>query len=214
MFPMNSIDWTHNTVPSTLEQMTDPTSNTRRAVGARLAPLDFTTLAHGTFHLPSTGLVHLQFRRFAGCPVCNLHMRRFQQGHERLLAAGVQTLAFFHSPAALMRPYQGDLPFPTVPDPSRKWYRHFGVERSLFAALHPKVMGAGLLGLVWAKSNPFAGGSDQTGKPADFLVNSRGEIVAAHYGAHANDQWSIDEVLKLAQIPSTGEMGSSTILRP
>jgi len=29
------------------------------------------------------GLVHLQFRRFAGCPVCNLHLRSFASRHGR-----------------------------------------------------------------------------------------------------------------------------------
>ena len=28
-------------------------------------------------------LVHLQFRRFAGCPVCNLHLRSIVRRHGR-----------------------------------------------------------------------------------------------------------------------------------
>lgn len=184
--------------------MTDPdTSDTpdpqpRRSVGDRLAPIQLSTLAHGIIGVPGPGHQHLQFRRFAGCPVCNLHLRRFAEGHDRLEGAGVRTVAFFHSPAELMRPYQGALPFPTVPDPERRWYRHFGAERSAFAVMHPRVIWSALRGLVGAPSNPFAGGRDQTALPADFLIDADGVIVAAHYGRHADDQWSLDEVLALA----------------
>jgi len=36
--------------------------------------------------------------------------------------------------------------------------------------------------------------------PADFLIDSRGTLVACHYGSHANDQWSVDEVLRQATV--------------
>lgn len=177
--------------------MTTP-EHPRRAVGDRVAPFTLTTLAHGTIQVPAARNTHLQFRRFAGCPVCNLHLRGFARGHDRLAAAGVQTVAFFHSSAELMGPYQGALPFPAVPDPERRWYRHFGVERSAAAVLHPRVVASALRGLFVAPSNPFAGGGDQTGLPADVLLDAAGVIVAVHYGAHADDQWSLDDVLALA----------------
>jgi peroxiredoxin len=177
--------------------MTNHEASRRRSVGEQLAPIQLTTLAHGTLSLPAATNVHLQFRRFAGCPVCNLHLRRFAEGQARLEAAGVRTIAFFHSPAELMQPYQGALPFPTVPDPERRWYRHFGVERTALAVVHPQVMWSALRGLVGAPSNPFAGGSDQSGLPADILINPSGTIIAVHYGKHADDQWSLDEVISL-----------------
>jgi hypothetical protein len=36
------------------------------------------------------------------------------------------------------------------------------------------------------------------GLPADFLVSPDGIVLAAHYGEHADDQWSVDTVLLLA----------------
>jgi peroxiredoxin len=172
---MQSIDWTHVCAELNLVCMPDSDSATRRTIGECLPPFELSTLAHGTVQVPGLGFTHLQFRRFAGCPVCNLHLRQFAEGHGRLSAAGVRTIAFFHSSAKLMRPYQGALPFPTVPDAERRWYRHFGV--------------------VGAPSNPFAGGGDQTGLPADFLIDSDGLIVGTHYGQHADDQWSVEELL-------------------
>jgi peroxiredoxin len=178
--------------------MSQPQTLSRRQVGESIAPFDVQTLAHGALCVPGPKLLHLQFRRFAGCPVCNLHLRRFAAGQAQLTAAGVQTVAFFHSPADLMRPYQGDLPFPCVPDPERHWYQHFGVERSALAVFHPQVIGAAIRGLFTAPSNPLAGGSDQSGLPADFLLDNKGEIVGARYGRHADDQWSVEEVVALA----------------
>jgi hypothetical protein len=159
--------------------------------------MELTSLSHGNVTVPGPLHVHLQFRRFAGCPVCNLHLRSFAANHTRIEAAGIQTIALFHSSAELMRPYQGDLPFVTVPDPTRIWYRRFGVECSALSVMHPQAMWSGLRGLVSAPSNPFAGGSDQTGLPADFLIDPQGTIVDLHYGKHADDQWSVDELLAL-----------------
>jgi hypothetical protein len=34
--------------------------------------------------------------------------------------------------------------------------------------------------------------------PADFLIASDGAVVARKYGKHADDQWSVDELLRLA----------------
>jgi peroxiredoxin len=184
-----------------MTNQTTERSSERRRIHDLVGPLRLDTLSHGTIHLPSSdsAFVHLQFRRFAGCPVCNLHMRAFAQSQDALRSAGVTTVAFFHSTADQMRPYQGDLPFAAVADPERYWYRHFGVERSALAVAHPRVMWSALRGLALAPSNPFVGGLDQTGLPADFLLDRSGSIVDLHYGAHADDQWSVDELLRLTQ---------------
>jgi hypothetical protein len=42
-----------------------------------------------------------------------------------------------------------------------------------------------------------AGG--RLGLPADFLIASDGRVLALKYGSHAYDQWSVDELLALAQ---------------
>ncbi|HSC85674.1 MAG TPA: peroxiredoxin-like family protein [Polyangiaceae bacterium] len=199
MTPMRCIDWTHVYPTRNIAPMAHSKPQTRRSVGERVAPIELPTLAHGSIRVPDPqhAYVHLQFRRFAGCPVCNLHLHRFAQGHARLEAAQVRSVAFFHSSAELMRPYQGSLPFPVVPDPDRRWYRIFGVERSALAVVHRQVVWSALRGLVGAPSNPFAGGTDQTGLPADFMIDPDGTIAALHYGKHADDQWSLDELLEL-----------------
>ena len=41
-------------------------------------------------------------------------------------------------------------------------------------------------------------GEEHTGLPADFLIGSDGRVLASKYGRHADDQWSVDELLDLA----------------
>jgi peroxiredoxin len=170
----------------------------RRSVGETVTPFSVSTLSHGPLSVPAQELIHLQFRRFAGCPICNLHLRTFAKQMPELERAGVRTVAFFHSSAESMMPYQGDLPFPVVPDLERRWYRTFGVERSMRAVLHPGAAWMGLKGLVSVPSSAFAGEGGHDGLPADFLIDGAGIIRALRYGAHANDQWSVEEVISVA----------------
>lgn len=37
------------------------------------------------------------------------------------------------------------------------------------------------------------------GLPADFLFDAQARVVACKYGVHADDQWSVDELLALAR---------------
>ncbi|WP_282695522.1 peroxiredoxin-like family protein [Streptomyces sp. CC208A] len=148
--------------------------------------------------------VHVQFRRFAGCPVCNLHLRSVALRHEEIERAGVREVVLFHSPAEELREHVAHLPFAVVADPAKELYAEFGVEAHRRALLDPRgwpaiVRGAaraavGLLrgrGRLPAASQP--GG--RTGLPADFLIAPDGRITAAKYGEHVYDQWSVDELL-------------------
>lgn len=177
--------------------VTTPLS-TRKRVGDVVEPFTLETLSHGTIDVPAGAFTHLQFRRFAGCPVCNLHLRSFARGVNELKAANVHTIAFFSSDREAMLPYQGDLPFSVVPDPTRRWYGVFGVENSGLSMVHPSAMWAAFKGMAAVRSNPLQKG-EHDGLPADFLLDERGVIVAVKYGSHANDQWSLDEVIALAR---------------
>lgn len=153
-------------------------------------------------------LVHLQFRRFAGCPVCNLHLRSFAVRNADVLAAGVREAVVFHAPAAELRPHVEDLPFPVVADPGKKLYAEFGVESAKRALLDPRAwpaIAAGVLRSVWdivvhrrpaPSLNPSGG---RFGLPADFLIGPDGKVLGVKYGEHANDQWSVAELLELAR---------------
>lgn len=152
-------------------------------------------------------LTHLQFRRFAGCPICNIHLRAVAKRHDELVDAGLREVVVFHSSAEHMRPHQGELPFAAIADPQKKLYREFGVETSRRSVLHPRAWSTPLNWRSWVvvikglRAGGFPGpprGESILGLPADFLIAPDGRIVAAKYGEHANDQWSVTELLELA----------------
>ncbi|MEU7764059.1 peroxiredoxin-like family protein [Nocardia sp. NPDC049190] len=152
-------------------------------------------------------LIHLQFRRFAGCPVCNLHLRSIVTRASDITAANIREVVVFHSSAAELRKYTSELPLDVVADPSRILYREFGVETSPRALLDPRGWPAILRGVAHdiratlrgeqaaPPTNPEGGG---LGLPGDFLIAPDGRVLAAKQGEHVYDQWSVDELLTLA----------------
>ncbi|MCC5579486.1 AhpC/TSA family protein [Microtetraspora sp. AC03309] len=152
-------------------------------------------------------MIHLQFRRFAGCPVCNLHLRSVVRRHDEIEAAGVREVVVFHSPAEELAEHTADLPFPLIADPGKRLYVEFGVESAPRSLLDPRVWGpivraatlstwAILRGRERAPAAMPHGG--RLGLPADFLIGRDGRVLAAKYGEHAYDQWPVDELLDLA----------------
>jgi AhpC/TSA antioxidant enzyme len=148
--------------------------------------------------------LHLQFRRFAGCPICNLHLASIARRNDEISTAGIREVVFFHSPADELREHTVGLPFATIADPTKRFYREFGVESGARAVLDPRVWGAIIrgktliaLGRYRAPAVKQEGG--HLGLPADFLVDSQGAVIAAKYGKHADDKWSVDELLAHAR---------------
>lgn len=43
----------------------------------------------------ATGRTHLQFRRFAACPICHLHLRSFANRHQEVADSGITEVVFF-----------------------------------------------------------------------------------------------------------------------
>jgi hypothetical protein len=157
-------------------------------------------------------LVHLQFRRFAGCPVCNLHLRSIVDRLADIEAAGIREVVVFHSSAEALRPYTADLPLDVVPDPGRALYREFGVESGPRALLDPRawptiVRAAGHELRAVRRGRPAPPARPEGGRlglPADFLIAPDGRVLAGKRGAHADDQWSVDELLALVPTRRVG----------
>ena len=153
-------------------------------------------------------LVHLQFRRFAGCPVCNLHLHSVAERHDELVAANVREVVVFHSTLKELAEHASAFPFTVVADPGKRLYREFGVGTAPAAMLHPRV----LLPEVRASAHlarrllkgeqrlpPMRPSGGHWSLPADFLIGTDGRVLGSAHGAHAYDQWSVDEVLALAR---------------
>jgi len=151
---------------------------------------------------PAARLVHLQFRRFAGCPVCNFHLRTLSLRSAEIAAQGIHEVVFFHSGREEMLRYQAELPFDCVADPTKAFYRRFGVETSLLAPLHPAVLWAGMRNVLATHRFYTRAENGILGLPADFLVGADGGLLACHYGTHAADNWDADTLLRLAAVPT------------
>jgi peroxiredoxin len=185
-----------------------PSGSRRMSAGARIEPRQLSTISGATITVPDRArLVHLQFRRFAGCPVCHLHLRSFVRHERAISAAGVLEVVVFHSTAPELQRHAGDLPFCVIADPDRRLYLEFGVESGARALLDPRAW----LPILWAVAhavaalvrgrahvpsiNPLGG---RWGLPADFLIDGDGRVVASKYGEHADDHWSVEQLLALA----------------
>jgi hypothetical protein len=127
--------------------------------GDTITPRVLTMIRAETVRVPDPQrLVHLQFRRYAGCPVCNLHLRAVARRHDDVIAAGIRAW-----PSSIHRP------------------RTCGRTRATCRS--PRL--------------PTRTGGSTTSSASKRLV-------AARYGRHANDHWSVAELIELAQRDRTG----------
>ncbi|KCF94151.1 hypothetical protein P931_02925 [Mycobacterium tuberculosis KT-0028] len=138
-------------------------------------------------------------------PICHLHLRSFANRHQEVADSGITEVVFFHSAADALRGYQSLLPFAVIADPDRVQYREFGVEKSLGAITHPRALWAAVRGsaAMLHRNDPeragvgFGDGTTHLGLPADFLLDADGTVAAVHYGRHADDQWSVDQLIDI-----------------
>jgi peroxiredoxin len=150
-------------------------------------------------------LVHLQFRRYAGCPACNAHLRSIARRHDEILAAGIREVVVFHSKRETMLEFQGELPFAAIADPEKKLYAEFGVGKmSPLSAFDPRSWRAVYRALTRSPNlrGAMGKGEEHMSLPADFLIGPDGVILAAKYGEYVDDHWSVDDLLALARTPA------------
>ena len=153
---------------------------------------------------PAGDFVHLQFRRFAGCPICNLHLRSIVRRYDEIRSNGIREVVVFHSTVAELAKYEAELPFPLVADPERHLYQRFGVESRRGSLLSGRALRAAIAGQTAALARrstmrafgPITPTGGPFGLPADFLIAPDGRLAALKYGQNAYDQWTVDELLE------------------
>lgn len=93
----------------------------RLAAGDIAPAIDATSIRGDRVRIadPDGRLVHLQFRRFAGCPICNLHLRKLAAHADELRAKGIHEVVVFHSSQSELAQYQAALPFDCIADPAK-----------------------------------------------------------------------------------------------
>lgn len=177
----------------------------RLSSGATVPVRRFAAMNGRSIVVPATsGRTHLQFRRFAGCPICHFHLLSFAERYQEVADTGITEVVFFWSPDDELRGYQSLLPFAVVADPDWKPYRDFGVETGLRAVADPRAWWTAIrcrTAALLHRNDPERVGvgishsTTHLGLPANFLIDPDGTVVAVHYGRHADDQWSVDQLL-------------------
>ncbi|WP_323816161.1 redoxin domain-containing protein [Cellvibrio sp. NN19] len=176
-------------------------SNTKLTTG-NMIPMQIwqDTYGHDVTIPCSTGLTHLQFRRYSGCAVCNLHLQSFIGRQQELRNAGIYDVVIFNSTRERILADIAKSPFPIIADTDKHLYKKFEVETSPLAVFNPSVWLPAIKGALKFGVQLPRDQETMNGLPADFLIDSDGKIIAAHYGKHAYDQWSIEELLKLVEL--------------
>lgn len=163
------------------------------------------TINGKALELPApTGRTHVQFRSFTGCPICHLHLRSYAEMHHVITEAGITEVLFCQAPTEELRGYRSALPFTVIADPHRAHYRTFGVEEGLRAFADTRIRqtavhgGTAILDLWEHLGQPVQiDDGIHLGLPADFLLDPDGTVVAAHYGVHPDDHWSVCQLLDI-----------------
>src|SRR5260370_424219 len=124
------MDQTVHIVPTNPGELMHATSGTgdKARVGGAFPTLELTATSGQlvTIPDPAGNFVHLQLRRFAGCPICNLHLRSIVTRHDEIRTHGIREVVVFHSTAAELAKHEAELPFPLIADPERELYRRLG----------------------------------------------------------------------------------------
>lgn len=176
----------------------------RLTVGAMVSKTGLVNIKGAAVAIPKPGqLTHLQFRRFAGCPICNLHLQSFFKRADELQTNNIHEVIVFHASKEKMLESVVDVPFDLIADPSRTLYQAFGVESSWKALLSWNAMKNGMKGMKKFGLKTPQSLEAELGLPADFLIDENGTIVALKYGEHADDQWSVDTLLDLSKSKAT-----------
>lgn len=175
----------------------------KKAAGEQMEVIHLQDIHGQDVYLPgdSGRYIHLQFRRFSGCPICNMHLQEFIRRKQELDRANITEVVFFHSSKEKLAEYQAQFPFHVIADPQKKMYRQFGVEKSLMSILHPRAIWAAIKGNFRKNKPRLVAEGGMLGLPADLLIAPGGKIKAVYYGKHASDQWSMETLLALVKEP-------------
>lgn len=144
--------------------------------------------------------VFLVFMRFAGCPVCHLHVHELLKNADRFKKKNIKVVLVYESSKSTMLDYLQDekFPFTFIADPENKLYKLYAIETSLGKLLSS--LFKGMLAKVMAGKKLFKKKITDDGKvtrmEAEFLIDETGKISIAHYAEFLGDKVQVNDFLK------------------
>lgn len=163
----------------------------RLEVGMKAPALEGMTPRGEKFSLAeSRGLpVWLAFYRYAGCPLCNLHLYESSLWLDSMPRSDLKMIAVFESAGEKFEDvgaWDCSVPLTLISDPEKKHYETFGVDARLLAAFTPVVVPRLIRALRQGfRQGPIGGELGQV--PGHFLIDETGVIEQAYYGRHIDD---------------------------
>jgi thioredoxin-dependent peroxiredoxin len=151
------------------------------------------------------GPVLVSFTRYAGCPVCQLHVGSVAAAVPELRARSCSVWMVFQSePERLAAALAGWQPgFAAVADPAARCYDAFGVAPSLAGYVHPlSLLALARARLAGKRHGRFEG--RETQMPADFVLDRAGRIAFTHYGRDVGDHAEAAALLAAVDAASAG----------
>jgi len=168
------------------------------AVTVRLPTIDGTTF--DTEALKGKRYM-LAFFRFASCPFCNMRMRELSTRYAEL-GHGFQIVAVFDSPVRNLTKHaqKHQAPFIVGADRDNRYYRVYGIQRSLKGAVKGIFTRMPVLWTAMVKHRylPRHIQGHIATMPATFLIDERGIIRQAYYGKDEGDHLNFETIRSFA----------------
>jgi peroxiredoxin len=145
------------------------------------------------------------FFRHAGCPFCNLRVHRLTKAYDTLKSKGLEMIFFFESKEqVILRSsfHKGVSPIPIISDPTREWYKIYGLEQSGYKSTVSHISSF-VQTVIKAKTagvpvHNMADGESFSTMPAEFLLDDALVIRKLHYSQRLNDRMDVDEIVAFA----------------
>lgn len=142
--------------------------------------------------------VALIFLRYAGCPLCQLHISEISRKYPQIAAKDTDVIVFVRSRVntLVQEGYPGGFPFKLVADPDGDFYKLYGVgSGNIKDMLTPNVIKKAVKATIRGhKQGKMEGNQWQL--PGDFIVGKDGKLKLAHVGSDIGDNLKSDELMK------------------
>lgn len=139
----------------------------------------------------------LSFYRYAACPFCNLRINQLKNLYlDNWKNENMEMIGVFQSPSESIKKYApaGEHYFPIIPDPERKLYKLYRVEKSWHGFFRAFLRLGELISMTAKGLLKIDPEGPPNRLPADFLINADGTIHTAYYAKDIGDHIPIDLV--------------------
>ena len=165
------------------------------SIGQKAPSISLSPLHDEEILFSSSARTVITFFRFATCPFCNLRIRELEQWHKN--NPEIQIVGIFGSPVDEVKKVETihHITFPIIADTEGVLYKSYGIQKSIFGMLKgmitrmPTLIRGVMMGHI-----PFKTDGHLLTMPAEFIINSKEEVILSHYGKDEGDHISFNKI--------------------